>query len=438
MYDRVMRGRVRVIAGATIAACGFSPHAAMDGGRDTNIPDAGTCEAPTAECIDDFTLRTCVMVGGTAQDTPCPWGCLGPNAHCGQLVPNGGGAVPNDMLVDPALHDITELKGTVDGGDGSITLLRGSSASGAVDGGIAYYVRNNIAVFRMRSIHVTGALTVQGPYPVVFVATDTILISGAIDAGCSSGTKPGPGGFPGASAGADAIGSGGGSGGGNGSAVGGGGGGYGGAGGSGGLAMGSPSAVADGGKVFGDPQLAILVGGGGGGGGGHGGQPTGGGGGGAIQFVAGGLLEVSPGGSISAGGCGGTNGASGDAGAGGGAGGAILLEALSLAINGKLAVNGGGGGAGGNGTDGQDASVTRQRALGGNGGNANGGAGGAGSAYDGAIGSAGSNRGGGGGGGVGRMRFATRTGSATVDNTQLSPALDDPNSPATLGSAHVE
>lgn len=430
-----MRGRVRVIAGATIAACGFSPHAGPD--ATVIAPDAGTCRALTAECADEFTLRTCVLVGGTAMDTPCPWGCIGPNAHCGVLVPSGGGALSSDVLPDPQLHDVPELEGTVDGSNGSISGLRGSSASGAIDNGIYYYVRNNIAVFRMRSIHVTGNLQVQGPYPVVFVSTGDILISNTVDAGCFM-DKPGPGGGAGAAAGSNATGSGGGFGGGGDAAIGGGGGGYGGSGGSGGRATGSTSTIPAGGGAFGDPEIAILVGGGGGGGGGHGGAPLGGAGGGGIQFVANGTLEITPTGTITSGGCGGTNGAGGDSGGGGGAGGSILLEALSMTLNGRLAVNGGGGGAGGMGIDGQHGSSSRIRALGGNMGNANGGNGGAGAAFDGGGGGSGTNRGGGGAGSVGRMRFATRTGSATVDNLQLSPALDDPATPTTLGSAHVE
>jgi hypothetical protein len=44
----------------------------------------------------------------------------------------------------------------------------------------------------------------------------------------------------------------------------------------------------------------------------------------------------------------------------------------------------------------------------------------------------------GGGGAVGRIRFDTRSGSATVDNAKLSPSLADTPTTCTAGSANTE
>ena len=435
-----MRGWIRggLIAASVGAACQFSPRSAPgDGGDAPSTPDSGTCVQLSAECADPATLRTCTAIGEQPTDTPCSWGCLGPNAHCGRLVPVGGGALPGDLDPDDLhLLDVT-LNGKINSDTGQIGTVRQATASGQLDGGIYFYVRNNIAVFRAKSIHVTSNMTAAGARPIVLVATDSITFDATLDArGDCMMTHPGPGGFAGGTAGSAAPGSGGGSGGGGDGKLGGGGGGNGGSGGSGGIV--DPVPPAPGGPPFGDATITVLVGGGGGGGGGHGGAPLGGGGGGAIQLVAGTTITISGTGEINAGGCGGTNGANGDSGGGGGAGGTIVLEAHDVAIAGRLAVNGGGGGAGGGGTNGDKGDLTRSRASGGGGGDGVGGAAGAGSNFDGLPGIAGSMHSGGGAGAVGRMRFNTRAGSATVDNTKLSPALDDPGSTTTEGVATVQ
>ena len=313
-----MRSRFRagVIATAAIVACKFAPIPATgDGAVDGPIlPDAGPCSGITTECANADTLRTCLGSGTTAVDTACAWGCLGSSAHCGKLVPAGGGVLPADLDPDPQLGDIT-LVGTIDGGNGAISSLRPSGSEGQIVNGIGYTVRNDIAIFRFKSIHVTGnQLALGGPYPIALVATGDIVIDDAVDVqgGCS-GSNAGPGGFAGGpTTGGEAAGSGGGQGGGNDAAASAGGGGYGGSGGSGLVLPTSTSAPAHGGTPFGDDKITLLIGGGGGGAGGHGGAPVGGGGGGAVQLVANGTITISTNASINAGGCGGTHGANGD------------------------------------------------------------------------------------------------------------------------------
>jgi hypothetical protein len=431
-----MRGWVRgtLIAASAIAACKFTPSSATQMIDSGPTPDAGPCEALSATCADDATLRTCMTIGQIPSDVTCAWGCIGPDAHCGVLVPTGSAATADDVTNDSQLEDIT-IADDIDGDDGSIKPgLRG--AGSGVIAGIDYKVVNGIAVFRAKSWHFTHDMNLDGALPMVLVATGDITIDPTInvDARGRCGATPGLGGFLGAmSAGANALGSGGGVGGGTtDDSHGGGGGGHGGA---GGVGANVPNS---GGTPFGDPELAILVGGGGGGNGGDGATGSGGNGGGAIQLVAGGMISIADSADINAGGCGGHTGDSGDSGGGGGAGGAILLEAHDLEIMGALAVNGGGGGPGGNGTSGSRGGANRTPAVGGNGGQALGGSGAAGAMLSGFPGVVGSHSGGG-GGGVGIMRLNSRTGSATVGSTAvLSPNFDDPGTTITQGSAHVQ
>jgi len=427
------------MAGAVVVACKFGPAPSGHMIDAFVLPDAGLCSGITAECAGSETLRTCLGSGQMSNDTVCSWGCLGPSAHCGKLAPTGGGVLPTDLDPDPMLGDIP-LVGTIDGNNGGISGLRPAGSPGQIINGIGYYVRGNVAVFRFKTIRITGnQLALGGDHPIALVATGDILVDDQVDVqGSCSGSAAGPGGFHGGAAGSDAGGSGGGSGGSTDAFAGGGGGGNGSDGGSGGNGPATVTGLGAAGTAFGDAMVTVLIGGGGGGGGGHGASPIGGGGGGALQLVANGTITISTNGEINAGGCGGSKGAAGDSGGGGGAGGTIVLEAHDLFVTGKLGVNGGGGGAGGGGNDGANAVVARGATNGGPGGNADGGSGAGGATLVGSPGKVGSARSGGGGGGIGRMRFTTYTGLATVDNTNLSPALDDNPTTCTLGSAAVQ
>jgi hypothetical protein len=125
-------------------------------------------------------------------------------------------------------------------------------------------------------------------------------------------------------------------------------------------------------------------------------------------------------------------------GGGGGAGGTILLEAPSITIAGKLAVNGGGGGT--RLAYGAHATLDRMPAPGGTApttANGNGGIGGTGDMPAGGLPMGGTF--GAGGGAVGRMRFHTRAGAVTVEaGAVLSPALDDNQTTTTQGPARVQ
>jgi hypothetical protein len=431
-----MRGWIRgaLIAAVGFAACRFTPNPI--GGSDAPIAaDAGPCQELSATCADDITLRVCSTIDMPPADTACPWGCVGPDAHCGKFFPSGSGASSDDVTDDAQLLDVT-VTDDIDGTDGTIKgPLR--TAGPGINNGIDYKIVNGYAVFRAKSWRFEmHDMNVAGPYPIVLVAINDITIDQLLDArGKCTTNLAGPGGFVGSmTAGADAVGSGGGKGGGTGAdSNGGGGGAHGGNGGSGGGA-----AAAAGGVAFGDPTLAVLVGGGGGGEGANSGTGIGGGGGGAVQLVAGGTITIGVNGDVNASGCGGTHGDNNDSGGGGGAGGAILLEAHDLIVMGSLTVNGGGGGPGGGGTSGSRGSPNRTRAAGGTGGDGLGGSGGAGSGLDGLVGVTGTHSGGG-GGGVGVMRFNTRTGSANVpDSSLLSPNFDDPGTTTSQGSAHVQ
>lgn len=420
-----------LIAACGFAACKFSPN--PNGGIDALVVDAGPCQTVVSTCVDDTTLRVCSTIGVEPTDHACPWGCLGPDAHCGAIRPSGSGASGSDTTDDALLLDVT-VTDDIDGTDGTIKQLRAPGLG--IISGIDYKLVNGYAVFRAKSWLITDDMNITGPYPIVLVAIDDIEIDQLVDArGKCTDNLAGPGGFLGGiTNGADATGSGGGEGGGTAAdSNGGGGGGHGGPGGFGG----GPAIVA-GGVIFGDPTLAILVGGGGGGAGADGSTGIGGGGGGAIQLVANGTITIGPDGDINASGCGGTHGDNNDSGGGGGAGGAILLEAHDILLMGSVAVNGGGGGPGGGGNSGSRGSPNRTRATGGTGGQGLGGSGGAGSGVDG-LGGVTAAHSGGGGGGVGIIRLNTRTGSlSSPDPSLLSPNFDDPGTMTSQGSAHVQ
>jgi hypothetical protein len=431
-----------------------------DGGVDA-IPDAGTCPAVKAECVTD-TLRECTQVGQLPVDTPCPWGCLamGAPAHCGQLQPTGTVVTTADLISSPTLMDITRMLsagtiGTIDTDTGSITNVR-AGGTGIISG-IDYQQRTfdagapvgnrGVAVFRVKSLSLTGDWVVRGGRALAIVSLGDVVLQGRFDLrGDCAGQNAGPGGFRGGAADADGSGFSGGKGGvfqtGNSESSGGAGGGYGAAGGDGGRAPGQTRPI--GGISSGDPKIMLLLGGGGGGGGGSGG--IGGGGGGALHIVANGKVTIrsqaglTPSG-VNAGGCGGAKDSQ-NSGGGGGAGGAILIEATEVEIDGAtLAVNGGGGGSSGTGgsTAGAPGELGTTRAKGGSGANANGGDGGAAGNLTGAQGADAADSGGG-GGAVGRIRVNTRTMTGvTVKNGALvSPTFEETGSTATKALVTVQ
>lgn len=396
-------------------------------------PDAGPCLGTNTTCNGDV-LAVCAAAGATPIEEICSWGCtVDPSPACDRLVPTGGGATAADVM--PAgLAGLAELglSGTIDGSTGRINGIAAATMN------VDYALVNGIGVFRFKRLAIGGLKLVTGTVPVQLISDGVLTVDGTIDAtgGCGVGAPDlagAGGGNGGQTSGADGALIGGGAGGASQGLGGGAGGGWGGTGGtSGGGELGGIAA--------GDPQVTILRGGSGGGAGVGVTTFQGGGGGGAIHLISNTRIEIAVAGNINAGGCGGRKGTDAtDEGGGGGAGGTIVLEApeVSLAAGRVLAVNGGGGGGGG-GTDGGAGQLSRNAAVGGNAG-ANGGAGGAGAAgaaIDGTAGGAGT-RPGGGGGAAGRIRINTRTGAATIAGV-MSPALDDPGTTATQGTAALQ
>lgn len=421
--------RVVLAALVVLGACSYTtPFATGTPGDGPEVvPDAILkCPSVSRACVTNTVLRSCDVTGDPSSDETCIWGCVQEiaTAHCGVVVPSGGAATATDFNTT-GLADVT-LSGTVDGNNGSISGVTLRNSVTGIDAGIDYQVRNNIAVFRVKSLTVSGPLSLRGSKPIVFVADGQILIKGIVDVtgGCNA-SDAGPGGGVG---GAKRSG-GPGSGGGNGavaSQVGGAGGGFGGDGGDSGLG------TVQGGGHFGDERITTLRGGGGGGGGDGSNAGAGGGGGGGVQFLSNTNLLLDVDGGITAGGCGGKGGNSNDGGGGGGAGGAILLEAPSIVLRGALASNGGAGGTGGA-KSGPNATLDRNRA---HGPNTPGLAGdGGGGAQDG--GAFGISQGGG-GGATGRIRFQTRLGQTTLESPILSMSLTDNSTTTTQGPATVQ
>lgn len=429
--------RVGLVVTAILAACRFSPNAARTAdapgtgpGSDAALPDgalpdaaapdatpppdASACANFTAKCLDSSTLESCSGSDATPTTTTCNWGCEATSpARCAEIVPAGGAVMTSDL--DPTgLADVTLGGGTtIDTDDGTIT---------GVATGYGNVLRGSVRVLEVKSLAITGPITITGSKALALVANGAIAVGGVIDARGPCATNPrsaGPGGHDGGASDANGPGPGGGTGG-TGKNDGGGGGGYGGM---GGVGDGSDA----GGQNFGDMKISMLVGGGGGGGGHN--QGKGGGGGGAIQLVSNTSITIAANSGINAGGCGGTstNNDNNAGGGGGGAGGTILLEAPVVKIAGALAVNGGGGGGSSNGSA---ATLDRTPAPGG------------GTGGDGA--SAGTNRGssggsaGGGGGGLGRIRVNTRSGMATLmPGNVLSPSFAD-STTATQAAATLQ
>ncbi len=408
------------------------------------IPDAGPCQAIGATCEAGVVLRECLAIGEQPIDTTCAWGCLdNDGAHCGALVPGGGAVLDTDLSPAAALSEITiQLPSTVlDTDTGSITNLR--AAGQGVSSGIEYATRNNVGVFRVKTLNVDGLLLIRGSRSAVIIATEgAIVISNVIDArGTCIGNDAGPGGSRGGNSGSDGQGPGAGKRGqaAGSDASGGGGGGHGAdgsRGGLGGATQGGPL-----GASYGNAEITILRGGSGGGSGGRAGDGgPGGGGGGAIQLISNTRIAIVAGGGINAGGCGGDHASDATGGGGGGgSGGAILLEAPIVVLDGGLAVNGGGGGGGRSGMRGADGLLSVTRAAGGTAIAAgDGGAGGAVGALSGDQGGDDNSCGGGGGGAVGRIRIHTVSGTAQIGATGFtSPTLIEPGTSTTQAPAMV-
>lgn len=400
--------------------------------------DPAGCQALGSECATVSVLRTCTELGEPPVDTACNWGCIADaTAHCARLVPAGGALEPTDVAPYPSLLDITLGAATeLSSGTGAITGVRGTTVG--VENGIAFQVRNDIAVFTFKSLTIDAPLALVGNRAVVLAADGPIIVNAVIDArGPCTGDTAGPGGGAGGAPGqaGPGLGGGGGGGGAAGNTSAGGGGGHGDGGGLGGAGVSvMPGAR---GAAFGDATITVLRGGGGGGGGPPDSSIVGGGGGGAVQLASNTRVEIRAGAGINAGGCGGKPGGM-QSGSGGGAGGTILIEAPTIRLAGTLAVNGGGGGGGGVGASaGQPGQLGVAAASGGTATNGRGGNGGA---RDKPAGSNGLDytSAGGGGGGVGRIRLNTITGDLTVEAGGVtSPALGV-SSPATSGMANVE
>lgn len=424
-----------------LIGCSYHPPPGIVGDAtvaDLPIPDAGPCTELGPVCIGS-TLRTCTAIGELPTDDECGWGCS--DAHCLAITPAGNatntGVTAADAVGFDGLTPVTLSAAMID------------STAGTITGNPSFDLRSTatLAVFRFSELHITGPVKLTGDKAIAIVVDGELEITAAVNAlGCGPSARiPGPGGGAGGAALADGAGGGAGQVSDGTGTCGGGGGGHGATGGTGGL--GDPTKCTGlqgaGGIVVGDDAITTLIGGSGGGGGqGGGGAGVGGGGGAAIHLISNTSITIDAGGSINAGGCGGTSSGGGgnDAPGGGGSGGTLLLEAPVIDIAGALAVNGGGGGAGrGAATPGANATATRDPAPGA----PKGGAGGDGGAGGAGVTPAGSNgldgdRSGAGGGGVGRIRFNTKPGTMlTVDNTKLSPALNDSPTTCTAGDALI-
>jgi hypothetical protein len=334
-----------------------------------------------------------------------------------------------DFVVNDAACTIDTSSNLASCGDGANVLA--FMIAKQTDGSeVALYVAKSMNILAGKN------LTVTGPRPFVFVALDTIRISGTLNAN-SKGDVPIGGGSEVTTQ--NSVGSGPGGGNAGTATVAPGGGSYCGKGGGGAPETGSAS---NGGAVYGSPSIVPLVGGSSGGSG----SASAGSGGGAVQLVAGTSITIDAGGYVQVGGGGGGfGGISGQEAGAGGSGGSLLLESTSINVAGTLAANGGGGGAGTSADVGSPAPLdpgganstpNATAAAGGKSGvgPSSGGNGSAGASIDGTAGAFTSgNSGGGGGGGAGRIRLNTKSGVATVTGT-LSPAASTPC--VTQGSTH--
>jgi len=439
------RTGVAVVFALALGACFTKPERFGDrsdaGTDDSGIDGTGSCTAMSATCVTANVLETCAGAGASPEVATCSWGCTATGTtRCLRIAPLGGGVAATDLDPSPDLLDAT-LAGVIDGSTGEISGFAARMPGTGVHAGIGYAVQGGVAVFRFKSLVISGTLELRGTNAIALVADGPITINAVIDGtiACSMTAARGAGGSAGGVPGAPASGNGAGAAG-TAQSHGGGGGGHGLVGGNGGAMNGTAPA---GGAAF---AFTALRGGGGGGGGNNTTGPggAGGGGGAALQIVSNATITVGAAGGINAGGCGGRGTSSGSPGGGGGAGGVIVIEARDVTIAGSLAVNGGGGGAGDvDGGHGEHGLLDRDIASGGSAmtGIGNGGGGGFGIAspattLQGQPG-AGSSRSGGGGGGIGRIRINTESGNVTVTGL-MSPAFADAGTTATKSSLVVQ
>ncbi|MFT3694167.1 MAG: hypothetical protein QM831_13565 [Kofleriaceae bacterium] len=390
---------MRWCALCVLAGCSFSPGASNGGDGGTNTGDDGS--APRD--------------GDAGNALPGPLHLADGDGAAGDSPLTLSGAVTintTDLSIATVTGPTFEMKHQLTGGE--------------------------VAVLRVSSLVVdnTANVRVIGSRPLIVIASGTITINGAIDAGGHL-TEAGAGGL------ASAAGEGSGSRGahdGDYSDTGGGGGGFGDVAGAGGAISGCTNQLPGGraGAMTGDPTITTLIGGSGGGAGESSActDNLGGAGGGALQFTSSTSIHIT--GVINVGGGGGKGGtdcgpSDGNSGAGGGAGGAIVLQAPQILNEGVLAANGGGGGgsgtgAGGSGGNGDNGKPSTAVANGGPGSGQSGIAGGKGGAKDVAA-AAGTtntcdNNAGGGGGSVGRI--AVSQGYMEQGMTSPSPSVTLP------------
>ncbi len=316
-----------------------------------------------------------------------------------------------DFVVDNNECTIDSNSNLASCGDGAQVL--GFKIATQNDGSkVAVYVAKSMTILPGQN------LTIQGTLPFVFIALETITISGTLNGNgrADVGIAGGPNVKTSRSKGAGPGGGGSGT-----PTAGGGGGSYCGVGGVGAAETGGSASPAA--ARYGTPEITPLAAGSSGGAGDVG---SAGAGGGAIQLVAGKSITIETAGLIQVGaGGGGFGGISGQEANGGGSGGSILLESLAVTAAGKLAANGGG-----NSTPNANPAAGGKKGIGPS-------SGGDGSAAASVNGTAGSftvgNAAGGGGGGAGRIRINTKSAQATLSGV-LSPAASTPC--ATQGAVH--
>lgn len=367
----------------------------------TNCPvDRCGCTPGALTCSTD-TLLTCNADGKSQTMTSCALGCATDGTRCLTFEPSNGldaafaaAAGEQDVVLPKGVHIDTAM-GVITNTGGiaipvqSLLITQGNSA---------------IRAFYAKSFVIDDA-TVTGPDAVAFVAAGDITVQGIVDAS-GTVTTGGPGAQSSAAACSGHSGQSqtcvvtstceGGGGAGNATAGTSGGGGTG--------AAGMPQTDFTplvGGCVGGsalDSSGALVA--------------SGGGGGGALQLVSGTKIEITASGLIDVGAGGG------DPFAGGGSGGNVVIEAPQVSIDGDGGIVGNGGAGGGCSVSGPDATRDLNPAIGpgpcGNHNTDGGGSGGTATTAPTASG-----RAGGGGGAVGRVRIATKDGTANVSNSAL-------------------
>lgn len=302
-----------------------APYCADDG---TRIDFAATGECELGVCVYEEVFDTCEVLpndfclgpdalahfaeAGSCEEGECSFesvtlecglGCC--DDHCCAAHPSEtewGALVENGRIAGPpsgTFHTEDDCIASSSLGDCSVVIREDETAA---------------CVCRADEMHIAD-LQVRGPHALVLLAAFTVDVSGELSV-AAVGTQDGAGATYRYGDGE-----------------------FGSAGGSFGSRGAGNSA-----DVYGDAELAPLVGGMRGEKGCS--SANGGGGGGALVVAAGETITVT--GALNAGGGGGSGGgANAGCGAGGGSGGALLLEAPSVVVTGVAAANGGGGGSGG-------------------------------------------------------------------------------------------